>query len=268
MDDLHWGPLNAIASVMNGRCCFPQIAVLAGNDERREPVPAGPTESWLGSVKEPMEFLKAGDNNLETGSQAAEDRVDVVLAHALKGMSIHDRDKAYHEMHGVDEVVQETPEMISNKLHEFDEELRKLLLRESSKRTHAYRLALSQSSSYVENPEFRLAFLRADRFVAANAAERYLRFYDLKLHIFDESKLSEDVLLKDFSRKDIQILKAGHVQRYPLRDRAGRSVAVLNPDHVGYEDYKSFVSVQIVPSDHFASIIAAVLTPWMYARPC
>ena len=89
---------------------------------------------------------------------------------------------------------------------------------------HAYRLALSESPSYVRNPEFRLMFLRATEGNAKKAAKRLTRHFRTKLRLFGEEKLVRDIVLDDLNEDDMESLKSGGFQVLPKRDAAGRSI--------------------------------------------
>lgn len=170
------------------------------------------------------------------------DNVDALLASALGDLSLQERDKVYHEVHGVDEIVVETLQFVKEKLHAFENELLYLLQRQSYKKTQAYQLAASQNPHYLQNLKFRLTFLRAERFDAFKAADRFLRFFDLKWHIFGPHKLCKDITLEDLDAEDMKTLKAGFMQVLPVRDRAGRAVCMLIPNYQTYKDHLNFVS--------------------------
>ena len=73
----------------------------------------------------------------------------------------------------------------------------------------------------------RLAFLRCDRFDCKEAAERYIKYYDLIQHLFGENVLGRDILLSDLGRREMNALKEGHIQFLPQRDAAGRAIQFL-----------------------------------------
>jgi hypothetical protein len=94
----------------------------------------------------------------------------------------------------------------------------------------AYDLAEAMNPEYVQHKEFQLKFLRADRFVAKNAALRLARHFQAKLELFGRYKLTQDIVQDDLDEDDISALYSGFVQLLPMRDRAGRGVAVWFPN--------------------------------------
>ncbi|MGK3736265.1 MAG: hypothetical protein ACI8RD_006527 [Bacillariaceae sp.] len=89
---------------------------------------------------------------------------------------------------------------------------------------YAYRLAVSKSSSYVHQSQFRLMFLRCTEGNVKKAAKRILRHFKTKLHLFGEDKLVRDIVLDDLNDNDMESLLSGGFQVLKDRDAAGRSV--------------------------------------------
>ena len=145
-----------------------------------------------------------------------------LIAGALNQLSINEREKVYHEMHGVDDVVEETPEMLQRNLIALHREL------ESQKNTNpvrlAYNLAETMSRSYVLAHDLRIKFLRSEKFDVKKSAERMIKFFDIKMQLFGRGKLCKDVTLKDLDKDDTVSMKGGYLQLLPTRDRSGRAV--------------------------------------------
>jgi hypothetical protein len=89
---------------------------------------------------------------------------------------------------------------------------------------YAYRLAVSKSSSYAHQSQFRLMFLRCTEGNVKKAAKRLLRHFKTKLHLFGEDKLVRDIVLDDLNDSDMESLYSGGFQVLKDRDAAGRSV--------------------------------------------
>ena len=112
------------------------------------------------------------------------------------------------------------------------------------------KLARQQNPHYVH--EQRIKFLRADRYDTELAAERMIRFFDLKRELFCSGGynntissnsnntntntnditncecLGRDLRLTDFSTKDLQLWKAsGFLQLCGARDRAKRTIIIV-----------------------------------------
>eukprot|EP00980_Cylindrotheca_fusiformis_P000126 scaffold22_cov93-Cylindrotheca_fusiformis.AAC.4 len=130
-----------------------------------------------------------------------EDKIDSLIAQALKRMSMKERETAYHELHGVDEATIETSEFLENCLEAVGIEIDTMKL--SHHKGLAYNLAEVISSDYVHAPELRLKFLRSERFDARKSADRLIRFFDCKLQLFGPEKLCKDITLDDLDAEDM-----------------------------------------------------------------
>ena len=106
-------------------------------------------------------------------SDISPDQVDLLVAKQMTSLSMEDREKAYYDVHGVSEEVKETAEMGTLSLLQLELELQKLRLQQKD----AYEAAKSMNPTYVENPDFRIRFLRADLFDAPKAALRLARHF-------------------------------------------------------------------------------------------
>jgi hypothetical protein len=176
---------------------------------------------------------------------------DDFIADALKQMSLEERDNLYHEIHGVAGVVDETPDFVEQSLHELQNELVKQLNCPKSKSffpisVKAFQMAQSMSPDFVNNPKFRLRFVRAERFDAPKAAVRMLRYFEMKRKLFGESKLCKEITFEDLDEDDVEGLMKGHLQIGAERDRSGRAILFGFPSH--QQDFKSpesFVSQSV-----------------------
>lgn len=146
-------------------------------------------------------------------------RLEQLLVTELNQMSLKEREKVYEEIHGVNEVKEESPEFLDEQLFLLDQALGQI------RHKPAYMLALSKNALYCTNRKFRLSFLRAEYFDPRRAAVRLVKFFEGKLEYFGEDALARDIrLADDMDKDDLQCLKAGHLQFLPCRDRAGRAV--------------------------------------------
>lgn len=160
--------------------------------------------------------------------------VEALLAQELTAMNLTEREHAYEELHGVDQVRGETPEFITQKLQELEVAIHALILDQNgsssrgggnaSSQAAAYVRALQVGASYVKSAKFRLMFLRADYFDPVEAARRLLRFVHDKLQYFGPQSLGRPLNLSDLHAEDIPTLDSGYMQYLPIRDRAGRIV--------------------------------------------
>jgi hypothetical protein len=115
---------------------------------------------------------------------------DALIADALKNLSLKDRERVYHDVHGVADAIEETSDFAANCLSQMQEQL--IALREDTNSRlpcQAIQLAEQQDEEFVNDPKLRVMFLRAEHFHAKRVAARMIRFFDLKLLLFGESKL-------------------------------------------------------------------------------
>jgi hypothetical protein len=152
----------------------------------------------------------------------------VMISKGLNDLSFQEREKAYEDLHGVAEVIHETPELIANALKEMEHELQ--VLPNASKR--AYELAKSKNMVYVQDSKLRLMFLRADRFAATKAAARFVEWFQWKLELFGRNKLcQEQIRLEDLDDDGRAMVESGRTQILPCRDSRGRAVVLGATSH-------------------------------------
>mmetsp|Transcript_12257 Transcript_12257/g.29203 ORF Transcript_12257/g.29203 Transcript_12257/m.29203 type:complete len:475 (-) Transcript_12257:115-1539(-) len=154
-----------------------------------------------------------------------EDNLDSLIAGALNQLSINERENVYHEMHGVDDVVNETPEMLQRSMAALHTELE--TLKHSHREGLAFNKAEAMSRNYVHDPVLRIKFLRSEKFDAKKSAERMIMFFDVKMQLFGQEKLCKNITLEDFDSDDMAFLKSGYVQLLPSRDRSGRVALMM-----------------------------------------
>jgi hypothetical protein len=147
--------------------------------------------------------------------------IDKVLANDLSQLSVDERERVYHDIHGVSEYcVEETVDLLAQSLEQLETEISNL-----GGKKQAYDLARRQDPNYVTNEEFCLKFLRAEAFDSRPAAVRIARFFETKLELFGESKLTQDIRLTDFSEgEDLNAMESGFIQILSRRDRSGRAL--------------------------------------------
>ena len=156
------------------------------------------------------------------------------LTKFLNQLSIDERNKAYEDIHGAAKCITETPELLKSRLDDMqlalDKQLQKLSQSEGGRNAvETYQLALRNNRSHVEDPKFRLAFLRSVRFDANKAAERYLNYFVLVKGMFGDHRVGHPITMADLGPEEIAEMKQGHAQILPQRDSAGRAVMLVDP---------------------------------------
>jgi hypothetical protein len=162
-------------------------------------------------------------NAFESGKIMKE--VDSIIANSMQDLSQEDREKSYLDLHGVSNIIEETPALIQQSLKLMDSEIACIL----NEKKDAYSIAESMDPSYVHSPTFRLQFLRGDRFNSCSAATRFVKHFELKKDLFGDSKLVKDITQDDLGQDDIMALYNGYVQWLPIKDPSGRTVSILFP---------------------------------------
>ena len=144
--------------------------------------------------------------------------IDSLLAREMNQMSFQEREAIYEEIHSIDNLVKETPELIAKSRAELVEELDKI----SNKK--AYDQAKSTNSEYIDSQEFQLMFLRAEYFNARKAAKRLVAFLEMKLFLFGPEVLTRDIYQTDMDEDDMAVVRTGVFQATNVRDRGGRVI--------------------------------------------
>lgn len=172
-----------------------------------------------------------------------------LIAEALNQMSLEERGKAQTEVHGIafdnnEEVLaaKDSETFRENSLNDMEQEVQRLKAASAwNLRLAAIELAEQQDEVFVKDPAFRMKFLRSDYWDARKAAARFVRFFDWKLELFGEAKLTKHISWDDLEPEDTKMLKKGHMQRLPERDRAGRAVYIAIYNGQTYHSPQSLV---------------------------
>jgi hypothetical protein len=192
-----------------------------------------------------------------TDKERAARETQTYIADALQNMSLQDREKIYHEVHGVEEVVEETPDFLERSFAALKEELNSLVLahegnmpKSSRSNTSCAALARAQQldHDYVHSPFIYKAFLRSERFDVKAAAIRMVGWFEMKawcfgvLHPNDDKYLCQDITQAMLTPGDIESIRKGCNQVLPRRDRSGRCVYLNLPHLSHFESQESLVS--------------------------
>lgn len=150
------------------------------------------------------------------------DDAEKMIARDLTELSHKERQDALHDIHGVSDALEETPEFIV----ECKNHLELYLLRNSNNKpsSAAFQMVWNVAQGYVRS--LFLKFLRCDSYDIPKAGQRIFLHFDTKLWLFGEEKLCRDIALADFDSHDMACYKAGFFQILPVRDRAGRAICI------------------------------------------
>jgi hypothetical protein len=163
--------------------------------------------------------------------------------------SEQERELALAEIHGVADPVEETAQLVSDSLRRMEDGIQRRLNQRRRQQEqqqqqqhnpschdassapfsnclHAYERALLMDGDLVRSDSYRIPFLRADRFDADGAAERFLLHFEEKENLFGTETLTRPVLLADLNEDSRARLESGFIQLLPNRDASGRAVLV------------------------------------------
>jgi hypothetical protein len=146
-----------------------------------------------------------------------EEDVDKVLARDLYTMTVQERERALHDVHGIADSMVETHELVQSAKSKLRHQLSLI-----GYRSTAYQLAMSQCSEYVES--LHIIFLRRDGYDVNSAASRMLSHFDMKMTLWGETTLGRNITLNDFNEDDMACLNEGLFHSINCRDQAGRAL--------------------------------------------
>lgn len=158
------------------------------------------------------------------------EELDSILAQSMTQLSFQERQAIQEELHGITEDI--TEELGNNEMCLL--QLENFLAR--TKHRTAFEEAEAADSDYVANRDFRLMFLRGNRYDPKAASQQMLRFFDMKLELFGKEKLVQDITLKDLNEDARAALQNGSMQVLPFTDRAKRQILL---QILGLRKYKS-----------------------------
>jgi hypothetical protein len=189
------------------------------------------------------------EGDMETSAEAdskylssLEKDQDALLAQELSALSMQERERVYHGIHGVSEHVDEAPEVVEEKLAKLDDKLAEI-----SRNKDAYLQAMAQDKDYTSCRRLRLKFLRANDFDVRKAAVHICLFFEEKLNLFGRELLAKDLKISDLDADDIKYLEMGGGQLVPQKDRAGRCIfawIMANVPHEGSEEHMAKLKVR------------------------
>ena len=186
------------------------------------------------------------DNDANMIDNTDLNRMEELWAKELYEISVNDREVINDELHGVS-VSSMHPEREQNwteqqfefYLHMFQVEIETKIPLEDKQ---TYQMGLDLGSSYILSPEFRLRFLRADRYDIQKAAIRYCKCLDFLMTFFGKDALLRPLLISDLTKRETKFLKEGYIQVLPSRDRLGRRILVQLGSYGGtrYSEVEKF----------------------------
>lgn len=155
----------------------------------------------------------------------------------MNAMTVEERELVYEEVHGVSDIVEETPELLTTSLQRMRDELAKV----PKYNRKALDRALFLKPTLESDDNFHVMFLRAERFDPFKAALKMYRYFEHKLNLFGDEKLVRRITLDDLGRKEKSLMYSGAVQFLLTNDSSGRAIFLLTPPNYDVEDPKAFL---------------------------
>lgn len=133
-------------------------------------------------------------------------------------------------LNGFQEHPNETPELLSQSLVDFELELSRL----SSNELHSIRQALERAPQIANDENFRLAFLRTEIFNIEKAAKRFAKYWTTRIDLFGETKAFLPMTQNGALCDDAEFLKYGFTCVMPHHNER---IIYIDPDRKPRESY-------------------------------
>lgn len=160
-----------------------------------------------------------------------------VLASEMSKLTIQERTKAMDDLHCVGEDLEETPGMMERSLQMFGTAL------QQHEHDAFYDMARRQNRAYVEDPSFRIRFIRANYHDVDKAVSQMLLFLQTKAKYFGTECIGRDITFKDLSEDDRELLMSGAYHVQAERDQNGRTVVYALSKMIGRSKGESLCRV-------------------------
>lgn len=158
-------------------------------------------------------------------SNEESDRTENILAEGMNQLSFVELQREQEDLHGVAADHTERTGELTRRLFALESQL------QASKSQTAYETAERMNPDYVSDRDFRLNFLRANRYDPEQSADQMIRYFEIKSQLFGVNKLTKDIRLSDLSSDDIHCLRQGNYQISPIKDRANRTIIIQFPSN-------------------------------------
>jgi len=151
-------------------------------------------------------------------------------------LTTEERAKALDDLHCVGEEPTESFENVGKMLEQF-ENFVKLM------QSPIYSRAVRQNRAYVEDPYFRLRFLRCNLYDVHRSVVQMMNFLEHKELYFGNDKLAREITLDDLSEEDMGLMLSGlyHIQKE--RDRSGRVIVEVLWDMFGRVKFENLIHI-------------------------
>lgn len=132
-------------------------------------------------------------------------------------LSVNEQTEVLNDIYCVGDGLQEPADLIEASLTNFHQELERGIF-------PVYEMALGQNRAYVQDPSFRLMFIRAKKHNVSDAAIQMENFLRHKATYFGFEKVARDITLEDLSTEEVSILLSGLFHVQDDTNRSGRVI--------------------------------------------
>mmetsp|Transcript_116667 Transcript_116667/g.336977 ORF Transcript_116667/g.336977 Transcript_116667/m.336977 type:complete len:336 (+) Transcript_116667:138-1145(+) len=149
-------------------------------------------------------------------------------------LSTMEKEKVMKDIYGIEEQVEETPEVVREGLEKMNN-----MLLDCVNKKESLMVARDRFPSFFEDEAFRLQFLRVDAFDAKLASNRLVRHIEKKMKLFGPDLLGKKIKLEHLSDDDMDFMRSGGLQVVPAKDRGGRHLMFSSHRKWKYKEVKN-----------------------------
>jgi hypothetical protein len=162
---------------------------------------------------------------------------DGYLRREFDSLPKEERERLVKDIYGIgNKDMDEDPTFITECLYKLDHELSCV-----SVKKEGFEIARDEHAAYFENENFRLKFLRAEKYNPKLAAKRIVGHFEQKLNLFGPDKIGREITIDDLDSDDMDALMAGGLQLLPMKDRGGRKIIFARSQNWKYKETKNMV---------------------------
>ncbi|CAJ1936015.1 unnamed protein product [Cylindrotheca closterium] len=156
-------------------------------------------------------------------SRKNDNDVEASLVQGMKNLTFDQLQREQEDFHGVADYGaahrEQDPKAIGELLQSLDAHLARI------KPGTIYETACMKDPAYVSNRDFRMLFLKGNRYDPKSSAEQMIRYFDVKHNLFGDECLVRDITTQDLTEDDIASVMAGGVQMSSCTDSSGRLIS-------------------------------------------
>lgn len=151
------------------------------------------------------------------------DETEELLMSDFNKLPIDEQARALDDIYSAGSELRENPAVIDKLLTDFEKQVER-------GNYPIYQLAVEQDRSYVEDPGFRLMFLRANLHDVNKAVSQMISFLRQKAKYFGADKVTSDITLNDLSPDEVKLMLSGIYHIQDETDRHGRVIFMSCPN--------------------------------------